>query len=128
MSVNITLLVVMGVLMACGIYLLTERSMTRVLLGLILLGNGINLLILAMGGVAGPAPLVDPNIPGEKYADPLPQALILTAIVITFAMTAFLLGLIYRSWWLSRRDEVEVDAEDVRVRRTGPRDSEGGDA
>lgn len=128
MSVNIALLVVMGVLMATGIYLLTEKSMTRVMLGLILLGNGINLLILSMGGPAGLAPLVGGDTDPAEYSDPLPQALILTAIVITFAMTAFLLGLIYRSWWLSRRDEVEVDPEDVRVRRSGPRDTEGGDA
>lgn len=115
MSVNITLLVIMGVLFACGIYLLTERSLTRVLLGIILLGNGVNLLILAMGGPAGRPPLVKDGVAAEDYSDPLPQALILTAIVITFAVTAFMLGIIYRSWWLSRKDDVQDDDEDLRV-------------
>jgi multicomponent Na+:H+ antiporter subunit C len=126
MSVNVTLLVIMGVLVAAGIYLLTERSLTRVLLGIILLGNGVNLLILATGGVPGLAPIFDEDTDPSEYSDPLPQALILTSIVITFAMTAFMLGMIYRSWWLSRRDEVQVDPEDVRVRQNVRRDMEGG--
>lgn len=126
MTVNVTLLVIMGVLVATGIYLITERSLTRVLLGIILLGNGVNLLILATGGVPGLAPIYDESTAPEDYSDPLPQALILTSIVITFAMTAFMLGLIYRSWWLSRRDEVQVDPEDVRVRLNLRRDEEGG--
>jgi multicomponent Na+:H+ antiporter subunit C len=126
MSINVTLLVIMGVLVASGIYLITERSLTRVLLGIMLLGNGVNLLILAMGGLAGLAPIFGKSIDPHDYSDPLPQALILTSIVITFAMTAFMLGLIYRSWWLSRRDEVQDDAEDVRVGRAIRRDTEGG--
>lgn len=126
MTVNVTLLLVMGVLVAVGIYLLTERSLTRVLMGIILLGNGVNLLILAMGGLPGKAPIFSSDTAAEDYSDPLPQALILTSIVITFAMTAFMLGLIYRSWWLSRRDDVQDDAEDVRVARTPRRDTEGG--
>lgn len=115
MSVNVTLLAVMGVLFAAGIYLLLERSLTRVLLGIILVGNGVNLLILAAGGPQGLAPLYDAGIPPEDYADPLPQALILTAIVITFAVTAFLLAMIYRSWVIARRDELTDDVEDRRV-------------
>ena len=115
MSVNMTLLIVMGVLFAAGIYLLLERSLTRVLLGIILVGNGVNLLILAAGGRSGLAPLYEEGTPAEDYADPLPQALILTAIVITFAVTAFLLAMIYRSWVIARRDELTDDAEDRRV-------------
>jgi len=114
MSVNVTLLLVMAVLFAAGIYQLTERSLTRVLLGIVLMGNAVNLLILAMGGVGGAPPIVGDGEPSGQ-SDPLPQALILTAIVITFAVTAFMLGIIYRSWWLSRRDEIQVDAEDLRV-------------
>ena len=101
MTVNLTLLVVMGVLYAVGVYLLLERSLTRVLLGLMLLTNGTNLLILHAGGAAGSAPLYDGSIAAEDYSDPLPQALILTAIVISLAVTAFLLGMIYRSWAVS---------------------------
>ncbi|WP_417219884.1 Na(+)/H(+) antiporter subunit C [Arthrobacter sp.] len=115
MSVNVTLLIVMGVLFATGIYLLLERSLTRVLLGIILVGNAVNLLILATGGRSGLAPLYAAGTPAGDYADPLPQALILTAIVITFAVTAFLLAMIYRSWVIARRDELTDDAEDRRV-------------
>jgi multicomponent Na+:H+ antiporter subunit C len=114
------------VLVSSGIYLITERSLTRVLLGITLLGNGVNLLILATGGAAGLAPIFGKHTDPDEYSDPLPQALILTSIVITFAMTAFMLGLIYRSWWLSRRDEVEVDTEDVRVGKAIRRGVEGG--
>jgi multicomponent Na+:H+ antiporter subunit C len=114
-TVDITLIVLMAAFFAAGIYLLLERSLTRVLLGLILLGNGANILLLAMSGGAGRAPLYIPGTPAEEYADSLPQALILTAIVITFAVTAFLLGIIYRSWVLGREDDVQDDPEDRRV-------------
>jgi multicomponent Na+:H+ antiporter subunit C len=124
MSVNLTLLVVMGVLYAVGVYLLLERSLTRVLLGLMLLTNGTNLLILHAGGVPGYAPLYDGEIDAADYSDPLPQALILTAIVISLAVTAFLLGMIYRSWVLGRRDEIQDDVEDRRVARQSSYDVE----
>ncbi|MFI7494990.1 Na(+)/H(+) antiporter subunit C [Kocuria sp. M4R2S49] len=124
MTVNLTLLVVMGVLYAVGVYLLLERSLTRVLLGLMLLTNGTNLLILHAGGDAGSAPLYEESIAAENYSDPLPQALILTAIVISLAVTAFLLGMIYRSWVLGRRDEILDDVEDRRVARQSSYDVE----
>lgn len=124
MSVNLTLLVVMGVLYAVGVYLLLERSLTRVLLGLMLLTNGTNLLILHAGGIPGAAPLYDEAIAPQGYSDPLPQALILTAIVISLAVTAFLLGMIYRSWVLGRRDEIQDDVEDRRVARQSSYDVE----
>ncbi|WP_028280339.1 Na(+)/H(+) antiporter subunit C [Arthrobacter sp. H5] len=124
MSVNITLLVVMAALFAAGIYLLLERSLTRVLLGLILLANGANILLLSTGGFAGLAPLYDADIAPEEYNDPLPQALILTSIVISFAVTAFMLGIIYRSWILGRQDEVQDDIEDRRVAGQGSFDAE----
>ncbi|WP_394940201.1 Na(+)/H(+) antiporter subunit C [Psychromicrobium sp. YIM B11713] len=115
MSVNLTLLLVMGVLYAVGIYLLLERSLTRVLMGLMLLANGTNLLLLTTGGYAALAPLFDKDIQPGEYNDPLPQALILTSIVISFAVTAFMLGIIYRTWILARQDEVQDDLEDRRV-------------
>ncbi len=124
MSVNITLIVVMAALFAAGIYLLLERSLTRVLLGLILLANGANILLLAAGGPAGKAPLYSAEIPAEDYSDPLPQALILTSIVISFAVTAFMLGIIYRSWVLGRQDEVQDDIEDRRVAAQSSFDAE----
>lgn len=120
MTVSLVLVVVMAVLIACGVYLLLERSLTRVVLGFLLIGNGVNLLILIMGGRAGFAPIFDASIDPVEYNDPLPQALILTAIVITFAVSAFLLALIYRSWRLANADDVADDADDVAL-RTGAR-------
>ena len=124
MSVNLTLLTVMGALYACGSYLILERSLTRVLLGLMLLANATNLLILATGGYAGLAPLYNKDTGAQEYADPLPQALILTSIVISFAVTAFMLGIIYRTWVLARQDEIQDDVEDLRVAETPRFDAE----
>ena len=124
MSVNLTLLLVMGALYACGIYLVLERSLTRVLLGLMLLANATNLLILATGGYAGLAPLYSKDVAVQDYSDPLPQALILTSIVISFAVTSFMLGIIYRTWVLARRDEIQDDVEDLRVAETPSFDAE----
>jgi multicomponent Na+:H+ antiporter subunit C len=124
MSVNLTLLMVMGALYACGIYLILERSLTRVLLGLMLLTNATNLLILTTGGYAGLAPFFNKDIGANEYADPLPQALILTSIVISFAVTAFMLGIIYRTWVLARQDEIQDDVEDRRVAATPRFDAE----
>ena len=124
MSINLTLLIVMGALYACGIYLVLERSLTRVLLGLMLLADSTNLLILATGGYAGPrAPVLSKDIAAGDYNDPLPQALILTSIVISFAVAAFMLGIIYRTWVLARRDEIQDDVEDLRVARDCPLDT-----
>ncbi len=115
MTVNVTLIVLMAAFFAAGLYLLLERSLTRVLFGLILVGNGVNILILAMSGGSGTAPLYSEGTPPQDYADSLPQALILTAIVITFAVTSFMLGMIYRSWDLARKDEVQDDPEALRA-------------
>jgi len=119
MTPTLVLPVVIGGLYAAGIYLLLDRSLTRVLLGFLLLGNATNLLLLSTGGPTGLAPIIGVAEP-EEMSDPLPQALILTAIVITFAASAFLLALIYRSWRLVREEVVGIDAEDRRVaRRSG---------
>lgn len=125
MRPSIVLLIAVGVLFAAGTTLLLERTLTRVLLGVMLLGNGANLLVLAAAEPGSP-PIVGTVDPAEM-TDPLPQAMILTAIVITLGMTAFLLALAYRSWRLSGHDEVQDDAEDRRVRELAERD-EGSDA
>ncbi|MBX7556728.1 NADH-quinone oxidoreductase subunit K, partial [Streptomyces sp. tea 10] len=93
MTVNLTLLVIMGVLFSVGVYLLLERSLTRVLLGIMLLTNGANLLILHTSGTPGIAPLYDAARDPSEYSDPLPQALVLTSIVISLATTAFILSM-----------------------------------
>lgn len=116
MTVSLVLVVIMSAMYACAVYLLLERSLTRVLLGFLLAGNATNLLILIMVGEAGVAPIFDESIDPAEYTDPLPQALILTAIVITFAVSAFLLALIYRSWRLANADDFSDDADDLALR------------
>lgn len=124
MTLPFIMVLAMGFLFACGIYLMLERSLTRVLLGFILLGNGVNLLIILTAGRGAP-PLTDgQNLSTLGMSDPLPQALILTAIVITFAVTAFLLAMIYRSWRLVRADSLEDDTADLQVAITKIIDSE----
>ena len=119
MTPTIVLPLMVGGLYAAGVYLLLDRSLTRVLLGFVLLGNATNLLVLSSGGPAGLAPILGYSDP-EQINDPLPQALILTAIVITFGVSAFLLAIIHRSWRLVREEVVGTDEEDRRVaaRRT----------
>ncbi|MBC7725527.1 MAG: Na(+)/H(+) antiporter subunit C [Burkholderiaceae bacterium] len=119
MSVSLVLVVLMAVLYASGVYLMLEKSLTRVLLGFLLVGNATNLLLLIMAGRAGLAPIVGGDVTPEQMTDPLPQALILTAIVITFGVSAFLMALLYRSWRLSQGDSLEDDADDVAMRRRG---------
>lgn len=119
MTVSLVLVIIMSAMYACAVYLLLERSLTRVLLGFLLAGNATNLLILIMVGEAGVAPIFDESIDPSEYTDPLPQALILTAIVITFAVSAFLLALIYRSWRLANADDVNDDADDLALREGG---------
>ena len=116
MSASLILIVVMAALYACGVYLMLERSMTRVLLGFLLVGNATNLLIFLMSGSFGAAPLVGGADPSDM-SDPLPQAFILTAIVITFGISAFMLALIYRSWRLAHEheDRVRDDEDDVEL-------------
>ncbi|MDF2554966.1 MAG: sodium:proton antiporter [Microbacterium sp.] len=120
MNVSLVLIIVMAVLFACGVYAMLERSLTRVLIGFLLLGNAANLLLLIVMGAPGEAPFFQEGADPAEFSDPLPQALTLTAIVITFAVSAFLLALIYRSWQLGQADTVEDDAVDIglRVRTT----------
>lgn len=93
---------VIGVLVSCGVYLLLRARTFPVILGLTLLSYGVNLFIFVMGRLRTGAPAVvgkgDASLSNTlNYADPLPQALVLTAIVIGFAMTAFLLVLALRA-------------------------------
>ncbi len=105
------LAIAVGVLVACAVYLVLARDLVRVMLGLTILANGVNLLIFTAGRVTRDAP---PLIPGDAQgpagvmANPLPQALILTAIVISFSLTAFALVLTYRAYVAMRT--VDVDA------------------
>ncbi|MBJ7341438.1 Na(+)/H(+) antiporter subunit C [Mycolicibacterium sp.] len=109
-------LILVGGLISAGVYLLLERNLTRMLLGLLLVGNGVNLLILTAGGPSGNPPVRGRTSDGATTtADPLAQGMILTAIVITMGIAAFVLALTYRSYRLSRAEEVGNDPEDTRV-------------
>ena len=117
MSANLTLIVVIGVLFAAGVPLILERSLSRILIGVLLLGNGANLLFIVASGKAGSAPIIGTNDERAQMSDPLPQAMVLTAIVITLGVTAFLLAMAYRSWQLNGNDDVQDDVEDAIIRR-----------
>lgn len=116
MTVTLVLIVLAGLLVACGVTLLLERTLTRILVGLVLMSNGANLMFLVASGQPGRAPIVG-GAGDRAISDPLPQAMVLTAIVITLGVTAFLLAMAYRSWQLNRHDEVRDDVEDALVRR-----------
>ena len=116
MQPNLLLIVLAGLLVAAGVYLLLERSLTRILVGLLLASNGVNLLFLVAAGPAKLAAFIGLNDPDEM-TDPLPQAMVLTAIVITLASLAFLLTMAYRSFQLNGHDEVADDVEDSQIRR-----------
>lgn len=102
MTASLTLVILMAVLYGVGVYVMLERSLTRLLIGFLLVGNATNILIFLMSGAPGKPPLVGDTLSADGMADPLPQAFILTAIVINFGVTAFILALIYRSWWLAQ--------------------------
>lgn len=114
MTVSASLLATAVVLCAVGGILMLTRPLTRILLGAVITGNGINLLVLSATGSAGAAPLLY-GVPLRRVTDPLPQAIALTAIVITLATTAFLLAMAYRSHQLTGTDEVHDDLEDRRI-------------
>jgi multicomponent Na+:H+ antiporter subunit C len=120
--VNVLLVVTAGVLCACGTYLLLGRQLSRIVIGIGLLGHGVNVLLVLSGGDGGEPAFVGGD--AGEFADPLPQALVLTAIVITFGVIAFLLALAYRSWLLTDDDEVEDDVEDRRIASEAPQVAE----
>ncbi|HWM83757.1 Na+/H+ antiporter subunit C [Pseudorhodoplanes sp.] len=99
-----------GVLTASGVWLLLRPRTFQVIIGLSLLSYAVNLFIFSMGRLmVGEPPVLDPGGTGDlsNYADPLPQALILTAIVIGFATTALFLVVLLASRGLTRTDHVD---------------------
>ncbi|MRX43993.1 NADH-quinone oxidoreductase subunit K [Agromyces kandeliae] len=123
MTASLTLVIVAAVLFGTGITVMLERSLTRVLIGFLLVGNGVNLFMFIMAGAPGLAPIHGEGVDPDAISDPLPQAFVLTAIVINLGITAFMLALIYRSWWLAQlgergdlivdEDEMAEDAEET---------------
>ena len=107
-----------GLLTAAGIYLMLRQRSLPVVVGLTFLSYGVNLFLFAMGRLAiNRPPILMEDAAG--YADPLPQALVLTAIVISFGMTALIVVLALRSFLDTGSDEVAIRPSDL-VRDFGP--------
>lgn len=122
---SVLLALVAALLFATGTYLVLQHTLSRIIIGLALLSHGGNVLLMASGR-RGAAPLIGTD-PASEFSDPLPQALALTAIVITFGVSALLLALAYRSWILTGRDEVEDDVADRAVAAGGFADKDVAD-
>jgi multicomponent Na+:H+ antiporter subunit C len=109
-STNLVLAITIGALFATGVYLMLSRNLIRVILGFLLAGHSINLLLLTTG-VGGVPPIVGEAGPGDQLADPIPQALILTSIVISLAVSTFLFAMAYRNYRNTRDPEIEDELE-----------------
>jgi multicomponent Na+:H+ antiporter subunit C len=108
--VEVLLALTSGVLYAAGIYLMLRRRLAQLIIGIGLLSNGTNLLIFTAGGITRSRPPVVPQgaqVLAEPYADPVPQALVLTAIVIGFGLLAFSLVLAHRVHETVGTDDVD---------------------
>ncbi|HEY8595599.1 MAG TPA: Na+/H+ antiporter subunit C [Devosiaceae bacterium] len=100
-----------GIFFTAAIFLILSRAVIRMLLGITILGNGVNLLIFTVGRLTREVPPIVPDGQiqiTEPFANPLPQALILTAIVIGFAMFSFLLVLGYRAYQELNADDTDT--------------------
>ncbi|MEM8857670.1 MAG: Na+/H+ antiporter subunit C [Chloroflexota bacterium] len=108
---NLMLAAVVGVLFATGVYMILRRSIVKLILGIGLLGNATNLLIFTIGDVSREAPPIikegEKVIQGE-FANPIPQALILTAIVIGMAMLAYAVVLVKQAYQITHSDDIDV--------------------
>lgn len=107
---NVLLPCLVGVLVATGLYMMMRRSSIKLLIGLALLSHGANLLVFTAGGVIrGGAPLIPEGqtLPPAPYADPLPQAMVLTAIVISFGLLAFAIALVLRTYHETATDDLD---------------------
>lgn len=99
--------VVAGLLFSTGIYLILERQLLRVVIGTSVLSHGVNVLLLVSGGFENRRAPILSHEGGAVYADPLPQALILTAIVIGFGVTALLLVIAFRTYQEQGGDDLD---------------------
>lgn len=117
------LIAAVAALVGSGVYLVTSRSLSRIVLGFSLLGHAAVLALLAAGGAAGEPPIVGSS--EQAPSDPLPQAFSLTAIVISFGLTLFVLALASRQRQLTGDDLVEDDVEDRRVAQLSAEPADG---
>jgi multicomponent Na+:H+ antiporter subunit C len=123
---SVLLALTAAMLFSLGTWLLLQRRLTRIVIGIGLIGHGTNILLITSGGGGGIPPVIGKG-DKEDFADPLPQALALTAIVITFGVTAFLLAMAYRSWQLTHDDVVADDLEDRLIAASRRTDSDVAD-
>ncbi|MCE7794169.1 Na(+)/H(+) antiporter subunit C [Salipaludibacillus sp. CUR1] len=103
---EILMILTVGVLFTVATYMILSKSMLRVIIGVVILSHGAHLLFLTLSGLKqGAPPLLGEE--ASAYTDPLPQALILTAIVIGFGITAFMLVLAYRTYKAHKTDNLD---------------------
>lgn len=122
-----TTAIAVGALVTAGVYLLSRRGALPLVLGFVLLGHAANLVLLSAGGTdRREPPIIGPDLDPGATADPLPQAFVLTAIVITFGVTVFLLALVARS--RAGTDEAADTGPDPAPDDGAPPSAEGGAA
>lgn len=107
---EILLIFIIGLLYASGIYMMLRRSLVKLIIGLVLLAHGVNLLIFLVGRIVkGNPPIIHDSVKvlSDVYADPIPQALILTAIVISFGLQSFAIILLKRTYIVVKTDDLD---------------------
>lgn len=104
---ELVMAIVIGILFTAAIYLILSKSLLKIVFGTTLLSHGAHLLLLTMGGLGGSAPpVLSKGV--TDFVDPLPQALILTAIVISFGVTSFMLVLAYKTYSKHQTDNMDL--------------------
>lgn len=103
---EIIIIILAGIMIGASVYLMLSKSLIRIIIGTGVLSHGILLMMLTMGGLKrGGIPVLDDSV--QQYSDPLPQAMLLTVIVITFALTAYMLVIAIRVYRELGTDNVE---------------------
>jgi len=107
---TLVLALTIGLLFACGVYCLLRRSIVRLVIGIMLIGQAANLLVFTSHGLTVGEPAIiesSRKVLETPHADPLPQALVLTAIVIGFGVVAFLLALVHQAHLAVGTDDID---------------------
>lgn len=103
---EVLMAIMIGIIFTVSIYLIMSNNLLRVAVATLLLSHGVHLLLITLSGLqTGAAPIL--SFDAEAYTDPLPQALVLTAIVISFAVTSLLLVMAYRTYKVHKTDDLE---------------------
>ncbi|GGA96888.1 Na(+)/H(+) antiporter subunit C [Macrococcus hajekii] len=102
---NLLMIIIAGILTFSGVYLLLSKNLIRIVIGTSLMSHASNIFLLSMSRAGSNVPIIGS---GEEYVDAVPQALILTAIVISFAITAFLLVIVYRTYQYTKHNHIDA--------------------